>query len=306
MPEDEREFVRWLTRRTGRRQGAVALGIGDDMAMLDTGGQPVLITGDMLLEGVHFDSAKHAPSEIGRKAAACSLSDCAAMAVRPIGAVVSLALPRGFTLAQAKTLTEGIATMCEAYECALIGGDTTSWPNPLAIDVAMLATPYANIAPVRRDGAQAGDGIFVTGPLGGSLLGKHLTFTPRVHEARTIAGTLGPKLHAMIDLSDGTGIDLDRIAEASGVGAVLDEALLMKAASEAAHQAAQLDGGAVLDHVLGDGEDFELLVSADLDEATAQRLALLRIGEITKGTGLRLRAANGAEKPLKPQGYQHL
>ena len=306
MSEGEREFVRWLAARHSSRRGPVTLGIGDDMAMLDTGGQPILITSDMLLDGVHFDTADHSLSDIGHKAAACSLSDCAAMAVQPVAAVVSLALPRSFSVEQAKSLTDAIAKTCEAHGCELAVGDTGSWKNPLAIDVAMLARPYPNIAPVCRDGAQPGDGVFVTGPLGGSLLGKHLTFEPRVHEAKTIAETLATKLHAMIDVTDGLAIDLDRIAEASLCGAVLDESLLLNATATDAKRAADRDGHSVLEHVLGDGEDFELLLTGDVDDRLAARLGLLRIGVIATETGLRLRTANGCENHLEPTGYQHL
>ena len=282
------------------------LGIGDDMAALDLGGRPVLITGDMLLDGVHFDSTEHSLKDIGRKAAACSLSDCAAMAVRPLGALVSLALPRRLGMEQAKLLTEGITSMCASYGCELVGGDTTSWENPLVVDVAMLATPYTDITPVRRDGGCAGDGVYVTGTLGGSRLGKHLTFTPRVREARAIAELLGAGLHAMIDLSDGLAIDLDRVGEASRTGAVLDEALLVNVTSDAAREAAGRDGRSALDHLLGDGEDFELLVCAEVAESVAAQCGLARIGWLIEGTGLRLRSLDGTETPLTPQGYQHL
>ncbi len=284
----------------------MVLGIGDDMAMLRSEGQPVLVTSDMLLDGVHFQSEKHSPSEIGRKAACCSLSDCAAMAVKPVGAILSLALPRSFSAGQTQELVESLITTCEEFGCPLVGGDTTSWDNPLAIDMAMLAQPYADIVPVRRDGGRDGDGIFVTGKLGGSLLGRHLTFTPRVVEAERIARTLGPRLHAMMDISDGVAIDLDRMVEASGVGAFLEEELLQRAASDAAKEASGNDGRSILDHVLSDGEDFELLIAGDIDADAAGNLGLLPIGKITAGSGLRIKTSAGNEEKLEPRGYQHL
>lgn len=306
MPGNERDFVRWLTRRLHTKRRRVELGVGDDMAMVTVDGARVLVTADMLLDGVHFETDRHSLAAIGTKAIGCSLSDCAAMAVQPVAAVASLALPREFSLDEAQALTEAMASACEAYGCDLVGGDTTSWDNPLAIDVSMLAIPYPAITPVRRDGARPGDGIFVTGLLGGSLLGRHLAFTPRVCEARAIAERLGGRLHAMIDISDGLAIDLDRMTEASGAGAVLDEALVRRTASPAAYQAAHLDGQPVLEHVLHDGEDFELLLAGEVDDQSAAMLSLVRVGTIVAEAGLRMKTADGSETPLEPGGYQHL
>ena len=306
MTSGERDFVRWLEKRCGGVRNNVVLGIGDDMAMLRSEGQPVLVTSDMLLDGVHFQSEKHSPGEIGRKAACCSLSDCAAMAVKPVGAILSLALPRTFSAGQAQELVESLIATCEEYGCPLIGGDTTSWDNPMAVDVSMLAQPHSDIVPVRRDGGQKDDGVFVTGKLGGSLLGKHLTFTPRVAEAEMIARTLGPKLHAMMDISDGVAIDLDRMIEASGVGALLEEKLLQTVASDAAKEASANDGRSILDHVLSDGEDFELLIAGNINADAANHLGLLPIGKVTADSGLRIRTLAENEEKLEPKGYQHL
>jgi thiamine-monophosphate kinase len=306
MAGGEREFVRRLQGLDRASRADVLLGIGDDMAILRAGESSILVTSDMLLDGVHFDSSTHTPAQIGRKAAACSLSDCAAMAVRPVAAVVSVALPRAYGVDKAQALMEGIAGACAEFDCALVGGDTTSWPHPLALDVAMLARPYDGVSPVRRDGARMGDGVYVTGSLGGSLLGKHLTFTPKVREARAIAESLGPKLHAMMDVTDGLAIDLDRMIESSGVGAVLDEGAVLSIADAAAVRLAQASGRPVLDHVLHDGEDFELLLAGEVEAAGAECHLLTRVGEIVAPKGLRLRRADGTIVPLEPRGYEHL
>ncbi len=310
MASDEREFVRWLAARVSSAADAadaadaVTLGIGDDMAQLNLPPGPLLITSDILVDGTHFDSRRHALPAIGRKAAGCSLSDCAAMAVRPVAAVASLVLPRTLTAAQAQQLMDGLIDQCNAFECPVVGGDTTSSDGPLTIDVTMLAVPYPGIAPVRRSGARPGDRVYVTGPLGGSLAGRHLDFTPRVHEARALAERLGRHLHAMIDLTDGLAIDADRLAEASGVGIELEETGLQQVASPAAQQAA--DGRSPLDHVLGDGEDFELLLTAGVDAQAAAELSLLHVGQVVAEKGLHLRRADGKTAILAPQGYQHL
>ena len=214
----ELEFVEWLRRRSPGVGEGVLLGIGDDMAILERPGGPILIASDMQLDGVHFDTSRHELADIGRKAAACCLSDCAAMAVRPIAMTVSVAHPRAWSLEQAQALASGVETVARAHHAPIVGGDTTSWDQGLAIDVSVLAEPFPGIDPVRRDGARPGDRLFVTGPLGGSLRGKHMRFQPRIAEAREIASVVGGRLHAMIDVTDGLALDLHRVCVASGVG----------------------------------------------------------------------------------------
>ncbi len=299
MASVELEFVQWLSRRTRARAG-LAVGIGDDMAVLELGGRRVLMAADMMLDGVHFDSTRDDLRLVGRKALACNLSDCAAMAVRPVAATVSLALPRSFELPQAQRILEGVEDLAAEYNVALAGGDTTSWDQPMVIDVAVLAEPYEGVEPVLRRGAQPRDGLYVTGPLGGSLIGRHLTFEPRVREAHRLAGSLRSRLHAMMDISDGLSIDAHRMATASGVGVELDEAAVLAVASDDARAMARLDGRPLLDHALSDGEDFELLLAV----AGEPESGLLRVGRITE-SGFDLRGADGVVRPLKPQGYVH-
>ncbi len=302
MSGDELQFVDWLTRRQ-TRHSAVRFGIGDDMAVIEPGDATVLISSDMLLDGVHFDTTSHALERIGRKAIACSLSDCAAMAVQPIAVTVSLALPQAMSQADAKRLYEGMFAIGSEFDLAIAGGDTTRWDHPLAIDVAILARPFPGIAPVTRSGARLGDRLYVTGPLGGSILGKHLDFVPRVKEAELLARTLGARLHAMIDVSDGLSLDLWRICQASHVGATLDESQLQAAISDAAKQLAANDGKPPLDHALSDGEDFELLLAVE-GEVTDAPIPIIPIGSITKSQ-LQFRRLDGTSVPLEPKGYIH-
>ncbi|MCG3129432.1 MAG: Thiamine-monophosphate kinase [Phycisphaerae bacterium] len=243
---------------------------------------------------------------IGRKAVACNLSDCAAMAVRPVAATVSLALRRGMTMQQANDLMRGAAAAAKEFDAQIAGGDTTVWDHPLAIDVAIVAEPYAGVQPVQRGGARAGDRILVTGPLGGSLLGRHMTFTPRVREARRLSRRLGARLHAMMDISDGLLLDLHRICAASGVGVCLVEEEVRQAVSAAARRAGDRDGRSALDHALCDGEDFELLIAAAVEDSEVRRLGvpLIPIGWIRKG-GFVMRLASGRMRRLKPAGYVH-
>lgn len=282
------------------------LGIGDDMAIVRCLSGDLLLSSDMVLDGVHFRLDREPLELIGRKAIACGLSDCAAMAVRPLAATVSVALPADWTLEGSKRLYAGMKNIGEEFGCAIVGGDTTAWHQGLAIDVAIAAVPYEGITPVRRSGAKSGDRLFVTGRLGGSGLGRHLTFTPRIHEARSIAEAWADRLHAMIDLSDGLSLDLHRLCEASGVGATLDLGLLLGAIHPDAEQAARNSGRTPLQHALSDGEDFELLMAASPDAGDLRSgVELWPMGTVTE-SGMRIRQADGSVRPLERAGFEHL
>ena len=194
-------------------------------------------------------------------------------------------------------------TLADEFGVPLAGGDTTRWEHPLALDVAITAVPHEGIDPVTRSGAKPGDTLFVTGRLGGSLLGRHFSFTPRVKEAEAVARCLGGRLHAMIDISDGLSLDLWRVCEASGVGAALDERLLQSVISHDAEVAVGEDGRTSLDHVLSDGEDFELLMAVD-GLVDASNVPLFEIGRVTDG-GLTIRKDDGSAEPLTPRGFVH-
>ena len=126
--------------------------------------------------------AEAGPRRVGRKAMAVNLSDIAAMAGRPVAAVVSVGLPRRGGRALAEELYHGLREVADAFDTPIVGGDTNSWDGPLVITVTLLGEATARGA-VRRNGARPGDWLLATGPLGGSILGKHLDFTPRVREA---------------------------------------------------------------------------------------------------------------------------
>jgi thiamine-monophosphate kinase len=277
------------------------------MAAIRTDATLITITADMLLEGVHFDRMHHPIEQIGRKAIACSLSDCAGMACEPRAAVVSIALPRTMRLEGVQGMYEGMATIAQEFDCPIVGGDTTSWNGPLVIDVAMLAEPMSERGPVRRDNAREADTIFVSGVLGGSILGRHLTFSPRIELARRLAAS--PGLHAMMDLSDGLSTDLARLCAASGCSAELSESTLSRAVSGAAVQLADRDGRSALDHALNDGEDFELLVvgDEDLERSDSSLVAVGRIvnGNLTETDRIRIRLQTGELAAIRPGGFEH-
>jgi thiamine-monophosphate kinase len=254
----------------------------------------LLVGVDQVIDGVHFDSQLHSPNQIGRKAMNRNLSDCAAMGCLPAAAVVAVALPKTFSLDQAKQLYEGLRQAAEIFQCEIVGGDTSTWDGKLILSVTILGRS-AGIKPVTRSGAKPGDNIFVTGPLGGSILGRHLTFEPRVELGREIA----PLATSMIDLSDGTSRDLGHICRGSGVGAIIESNLVPIHAN--AIDLSRQDAISALEHALNDGEDYELLFTSSNDVPRGTR-----IGQITSEAGIFLRESSGAMRPLTPQGWQHL
>ena len=199
----------------------------------------------MLLDGSCFRLAEAGPRRVGRKAIAVNLSDIAAMAGVPTAAVVSVGLPRAGGRELAEELYLGMREVADAFGVPLVGGDTNSWDGPL-IDLGDGARRGDRARAGVASGAKAGDWIMVTGPLGGSILGHHLDFTPRVAEA--LRAARAADLHAMIDLSDGLAKDLHHICEESRCGAVLfADAIPI---TDAARELAARDGRSPLDHAL--------------------------------------------------------
>jgi thiamine-monophosphate kinase len=296
-------------RRRAPKGGRTSLGIGDDCAALEvTAGVELLVTTDMLMEGSHFRLDQATPAEVGYKSLAVSLSDVAAMAGVPRAAVVAVALRRDRATELAQGFLDGMLPLAGRFGVDLIGGDTNAWDGPFVVSVTLLgeATPRGA---VRRAGARPGDLVYVTGPLGGSLLGRHLRPEPRVAEALALHEVAD--LHAMIDLSDGLSSDLRHILdESGGLGATLDAGAIPIHADAVAMSAR--DGRPALDHALHDGEDFELCLVVDpsaaarLDAQPVSSIRLRRIGAIEAEPGLRLRSGDGQVRPLAPGGFDHL
>lgn len=304
----ESDLIAYLRRRLPR-DSRLELGIGDDAAVfgLAAAGRCV-VTVDMLMDGVDFRLEEVDPRRIGRKALAINLSDLAAMAAEPLAVVVALALPRQGGLELAKSLYEGMIPLAEEFGVAIAGGDTNSWDAPLAISVTAmgLAGPRGVL---RRDGARPGDRILVTGALGGSILGHHFDFTPRVREALQLQQDY--ELHAGMDISDGLLLDLSRLVAESGCAAELNLQSVPVAGDAEVLSRQPGDGRTPLDHALADGEDFELLLAVPAEEAARLLamqplpVALCDIGAIVAGDGLWAAEADGSRRRLEPRGYQH-
>jgi len=304
----EREFITWLRGRLPPHP-LLRLGPGDDAAVLQiSDSTQCVVTVDLLADGVDFDLSQLDPRRAGRKTLAANLSDLAAMAARPLAGVVALCLPRKGGMDLAVALYEGMLPLAEQYDLAVAGGDTNSWDGPLVVSITLLGEVTGR-GPLRRDGAQPGDRIVVTGSFGGSILGRHLDFEPRVREAMKLHANY--ELHAGIDASDGLSLDLAHIIEESGCGAVVDTAAV-PISNDARRLAENIaDGPTPLEHALSDGEDFELILAVPPDEAQRMLVEqpldvpLSEVGEFIAEPGLWQTDPSGNRSPLAPRGWEH-
>ena len=302
---------------------AVALGVGDDCALLNPSpGHQIAVSSDMLVVGRHFFPGV-APAALGHKALAVNLSDLAAMGARPLGFTLALALPE-VDDAWLGELARGLFALADAHACPLVGGDTTRGPLNLCITVFGEVRPGQSL---RRSAAQAGDDIYVSGDLGGAALAlavlqdpasrppglddktwAHLQNrlerpTPRVALGQALVGVA----HAAIDISDGLAGDLGHVLRASGVGAELLLDALPQPAAVAALPAAQR-----LRSVLQGGDDYELVFTAPASARAAVEVAarlshtpVRRVGHIVKETGLILIDGQGARQSFAGAGFDH-
>lgn len=303
---DLHAHIHTLTRAMSTDFPRVILGPGDDCALVRTGPR-TLLTVDQVVEGRHF--TPDTPIDlIARKAVARSISDLAAMACRPLCALATGLLPTRF--AHARELTDRLHHWANHWSCPIVGGDiaTASADTPLSLTVTALGELNEHEPPITRSGARPGDHVYVTGALGNSLAaGRHLTFEPRAAEALWLRATLGPDLHAMIDLSDGLGRDASRIAAASGVRIHLDAPALPIHADVPT-------GPARWRHALSDGEDYELCFTCSRDvsitPSTPNATPITRIGTVIASTDpdqprCIVRAPDGSLVDASEMGWDH-
>lgn len=301
----ELRLIERLQRLLPRGRG-VLVGIGDDCAVVRTGkrGASLLLKCDAVVEGVHFDK-NATPYQIGWKAMARPLSDIAAMAGRPRWALVTAGLRDDLPVKFVEEIYRGMRTIAAKFGASIVGGETVRANGPFWLSVALVGEVDARGLKL-RSGARAGNAIFVTGALGGSIVRKHLTFMPRIAEAQWLAQHA--TVHAMIDISDGLARDLGHICRASRVGARLLASAIPIALAAAGS----------LSRTLRDGEDYELLFTVParaaekLKRAWRRRfpkLPLTQIGTITRTKKLLLAddlsPTTSQLRPLHESGYDH-
>jgi thiamine-monophosphate kinase len=332
----EQGFIDLVARLAKPARGArrpaprPVLGIGDDAAVLPSAGRlHTLLTTDFLTDGVHFSAATTPGFLLGRKALAVNLSDIAAMGGVPRSFVLGAGFPRRTDPAYARQVARGVASQARRHGVSLVGGDTCA-ARSLFLSVTLVGLVEAG-REVRRSGARAGDGLYVTGSLGASAAGlsllkkgarfgkasgargaairAHLDPEPRVVAGRLLG--LTGLAAAMIDLSDGLAQDLKHLCAASGTGAVVEEAAIPVARSATA----VLGGRAAARAAIVGGEDYELLFAARAEHdgqvrrlARRMRLPMSRIGQIVpRARGVRILTRAGRYLPIEDLrgGFRH-
>ena len=304
----ETALIERIRRRTAAGGGArgVRLGIGDDCAVLRVRrGEEMVVTTDFCLEGRHFRRDWHSAESAGHRCLARGLSDIAAMGARPVAAFLSLALPADYEMRWVDGFLHGLHTLAERFEVELAGGDTAEAPKDLVLADIVLVGAVAQGRALLRSGARAGDGVYVTGALGGSAAelrrlaagarspkqskeGYPQSFPePRVAVGRQLVRR--KIASACMDLSDGLSTDLGHLCAASGLGAEIDS------------RALPIASGASLQDALDGGEDYELLFTSS--GRVPAKLAGVPVTPV--GTMVERKAVMLDGKRLKPGGWEH-
>jgi thiamine-monophosphate kinase len=263
-----------LRRGRGRKVFSSA---GDDCAIVEIPGSKknLVLKTDCVVEGVHFLHGTNA-TDVGWKAMMRPLSDFAAASAVPHFALVTLIVPHQTNVAWVRRLYRGLCRAANRFEVGIVGGETSSTRGPISISVSVIGFVEKARAASRR-GGRSGDDLFVTGRLGGALKQKHLKFVARIAESRWL--TKNFSIHAVMDLSDGLGADLPRLARASKLGFEIELENLPVAR------------GATMNDAISEGEDYELLFAVSPREKTRlerewrrkfPKLRLTRIGSLNR------------------------
>jgi len=311
----ERALIERIRARIGQAPPFVIIGIGDDAAVVEPARNLLeVLTTDSQVEGVHFDHAFVGAADIGHKALAVNLSDLAAMGAAPRVALLSLVLPPALPVSSVDALVDGMAALAARARISIVGGNIARSPGPLVVDVTATGSVHKR-GILTRAGARAGDDLYVTGSLGGAAAGLRMLSDKRDGlvtdrcvmrylrpEPRTRFGLMlgrNRAARACIDLSDGLADGVRQIAEASGLGAIVEA------------DALPLEEGSTLRDALGGGEDYELLFAVSPRMRSRLRnvrrlggdLAVTRIGRLTADRALLL-SRGGATEELPP-GFEH-
>ena len=304
----EGALIRKIRQRFGNGEapaGNGPIGIGDDAAVFDLPvGHSAVFCSDLVAENTHFIRNLHPPDSVGYKSVAANASDVGAMGGIPMHFLISLAAPGDLDVSWFEGFLDGIERACHDFNVSLLGGDSSS-AELIFVDVSMIGRVPSGQA-VRRSGAKAGDGIYVTGTLGSSALGLDLLKAGRTNEPAVqrhlypeiryrIGAAVRDRAHAMIDISDGLSTDLTHILEESKASARIYRNRLPAAPGAEDH------------HVLHGGEEYELLIIAsDLPESI-DGISLTRIGEIIDSAieNQAFLLDGASESVLHPRGWQH-
>ena len=323
MPLAEKKLIEQI-RRSARGGESVVRGIGDDCAVLRVPpGHELLVTTDFTLENVHFRRDWHRPELVGRRCLTRGLSDIAAMGGEPRAAFLSLAVPGDVPQKWVNRFLKGLLDLAEEFKVPLAGGDTAESAGGIQADIVVVGSVPKGKA-VLRSGAKAGEGIYVTGELGGSAAAL-----ARLAEAKTVGAeslrhfwrfsgqsrrlslpqarvAVGQWLRqhrvatAMIDLSDGLSTDLEHICQESHVGAEIEAEAIPRA------QVGVGERRVALEFALHGGDDYELLfTSASTIPSQVAGVRVTRIGRTTRSAGMRLIGEDGKQQPLQAGGWEH-
>lgn len=326
-------LIKRIKEKIELQHSSTIKGIGDDAAIIEPEEKQLVITSDMLLEGVHFDLTFSPLKHLGYKAVAVNVSDVAAMNARPTQITVNIAIGARYTVEAIDELYEGIRMACENYKVDLVGGDTTSSRAGLVISVTAIGEVAKGEA-VLRSGAKVNDLICVTGDLGAAYMGLQLLerekqaflanpdMQPELEGKQYVVGRqlrpearmdviydlkeLGIKPTAMIDVSDGLASELMHICSQSGVGATIYKDNL-PADNQTLETAIEFNLDPIT-CILNGGEDYELLFTVPLTDfdKIKNHPEISIIGKITEaGDGVNLANKHGQSFPLQAQGWSH-
>lgn len=309
----ERDLLEHI-QRAAAQDPHILVGPGDDCAVVRSpSGETLLLTVDHLVEGTHFTRLPKDPSLdvihlIARKAVARSLSDIAAMGGTPIAALATACFPAEFPHDLARVLADALHQWGRHWSCPIVGGDVAEFARDRAAPLVLTTTVLGQAPPrgaILRSGARPGDALYITGSIGDAFKsGRHMTFEPRLREAAFLAGLPGDQRPtAMIDLSDGLGLDVTRLARASHVTLVIEPALVPLSAGEVEWRDA-----------FADGEDYELAFTAPPDAPipavcpqTGTRITRIGCAEVTEPGESRCLAllSDGGRLDLCEAGFLH-
>jgi len=322
-----------ITHDLKLRHASSLKGVGDDAAVIDAGDDAILVSTDMLIEGIHFDLMYHPLKHLGYKSVIVNLSDIYAMNAYPTQITVSIGMSNRFSVEALDEFYEGVKAACDLYNVDLVGGDTCSSNKGLVISITAIGRAKKEDI-TYRSGAKVGDIICVSGDLGAAYLGLQILerekqiylSQPEIQpdlegqnylierqlkpEARkdivAYMTSHGIKPTSMIDISDGLASELKHICKASGVGAFVEETHIpIKQEAELMAMKFKLDP---ITCALSGGEEYELLFTADPSDLNKLKVMpdIYLAGEIVKAEdGVTLHTSGGSIRELKAQGWGH-